>query len=478
MVNIVYFCLRSTVVMPVCFNNVFDFFKYNPIINMFSSEKKMYLRLIPVLLGLPLFSNAQQPKLLPLQEAVSLARAHSSQLKADSLQMLISRSQVSGSAALQMPQLVVNSTFQRLSNNIEPYTISLPSGSFQINPQILSQSYNALQLSQLLYSGGKVRNNTRALQKESQAVQSDYRRSILSIDQQITDLWYNLYNARASEKLILANIEVLKKKREDVEAFRLQGIVLENDVLKIDLSVTTLRSGLADIVALSGTLNYTVCLLTGIDPNTPIEIPDNYMQGLTSIAALNTYMDAALLNRPEFESFKLRNDAAVYRVKAAKADYLPTLNMVASYNYDKPNQRIIPNLSQFNYSALAGLTFSWKISSFYTNRSHVNESRYLAAQLQASTQLAKENIQKEVNTCYLEYRKTLEKLTLVKTELEQATENYRVEQNKLNAQTTTPTDFLIANTAMLQAQLNVATSKANAGLAYYKLMIATGNLHN
>jgi len=445
---------------------------------MFSTQKKMYQRLILFLLVLPAFSMAQQSKLLQLNEAVTLARLHSSQLRADSIQQLIGQSQVSQSAASKLPQLMLSATFQRLSNNIEPFTISLPTGSFQINPQILNQSYNAVQLTQLLYNGGRARNNTKALQKEAGAARSDYQKSMLQLDQQVIDLWFNLYNARASEKIVLANIESLRKKRADVESFRLQGIVLENDVLKIDLSVTNLRSSLADLASLSGSLNYNICLLTGIDPDLLIEIPDNYIMPATVINPLQNYMDAALSGRPEFKSFKLRSDAANYRVKAAKADYFPMLNLIGSYNYDKPNQRMIPNLNQFNYSALAGLSLSWKISSLYTNHSRVTESRLMAIQLDNNIQSAKENIQREVNTNYLEYKKTLAKITLVQTELEQATENYRVEQNKLNAQTTTPTDFLIANTALLQAQLNVATAKANAGLAYQKLLHSTGETAN
>ena len=373
---------------------------------------------------------------------------------------------------------MLTSTFQRLSNNIQPFSISLPTGSFQINPQILNQSYNTVQLTQLLYNGGKTRNSTKALQKEAGAAKSDYQKSILNLDQQVIDLWFNLYNARASEKIVLANMESLRKRRDDLETFRLQGIVLENDVLKIDLSVTTLRSSLADLASLSGSLNYNICLLTGIDPDIIIHIPDDYIQPSTLIAPLNTYMEAALSGRPEFNSFKLRSDAAAYRIKTARANYLPMLNLIGSYNYDKPNQRIVPNLSKFNYSALAGLSFSWKISSLYTNQAHVTESRLESIQLDHNLQFAKERIQQEINTCYLDYKKTLDKMVLVQTELAQAIENYRVEQNKLNAQTTTPTDFLIANSSLLQAQLNVAAAEANAGLAYHKLLKATGEITN
>lgn len=423
---------------------------------------------------LPVLSLAQQTKSLPLQEALALARQHSSRLRADSLQYSIAATKVSQISANALPQVSLNATFQRISNNITPFSIALPTGSFEINPQILNQSYNAVQLTQLLYSGGKVTYGKQAAKKEQEAAQADYAGGMLELDKQVTDLWFNLYNAKASEKIVLTNIEALSKKRDDLETYRLQGIVLANDVLKIDLSVTSLRSGLADITSLAGSLNYNLCLAMGIAPETIITIPDEYLQEVAAADPLQTYMDAALAKRPELKGFQLRSEAAAYRVKAAKADYYPTLNLIGNYNYDRPNQRIIPNVGRFDYSAYAGVNLAWRISSLYTNRARVAESRISAVQLGSNMQQTRENIQSEVNSHYLEYRKTLDKMSLIKTELAQATENYRVEQNRLDAQTTTPTDFLDANARLLQAQLNLATARANAELAYRKLIQATG----
>jgi len=438
------------------------------------SSKNMIFRCIPIWLLLPLLSRAQQLRRLPLQEAVQLARQHSSRLSADSLQYRMAETKVSQTSANALPQVNLNASYRRLSDNIPPFIITLPAGSFNINSQILDQSFNSVQLTQLLFSGGKVTNGTRAFKKEAEAARSDYNKSVLDIEQQVTDLWFNLYNAKASQKVILSNIEALGKRREDQETFRVQGIVLANDVLQIDLSVTRLRSNLADISTLANALNYNLCIVMGIDPATDIEIPDEYLHPVAAVESLQSYVNAALSQRAELKSFKLRSEASSYRIKAAKADYFPTLSLVGNYNYDRPNQRIIPNVGRYDYSWYGGVNLAWKLSSFYTNHSQVRENKLSAIQLKSSTQQATENIQVEVSNNYQEYKKTLDKMTLVQTEVEQATENYRVEQNKLNAQTTTPTDFLDANTKLLQAQLNLATARANAELAYRKLIRSTG----
>lgn len=441
---------------------------------MFSSFTRLGVILALLLTVLPYLCQAQQPRLLTLDEAILLARGHSSQLKTDSLQLAMAQNRITQAKSAALPQFNLNATYQRLSNNITPFVISLPEGSFAINPQILNQSYNAVQLTQLLFAGGKARYGIRAIQKEAQAQQADYGKSILEQEYTTTDLWFNLYNARVSRKLIQANIETLKGKRNDLDEFRKQGLVLENDVLKIDLSVTTLGSALADINSLVESLNYNLCIITGIDPTTALEIPDTFLHPVTQIQPLSNYMDAALTGRGEIKAFELRNEAAQYRIKVTKADYFPTLNLIGSYNYDRPNQRIIPNVNSFNYSAYIGLSLNWRISSLYTNQARLQESRLGAYQLESNFQLVKEGMQMEVNTNYQEYKKTLEKGKLIRTELDQAQENFRVEQNKLNAQTTTPTDFLDSNLRLLQAQMNLATATANTELAYHKLIKSTG----
>jgi len=426
------------------------------------------------ILLIPVFAYAQQTKTMELQDAINLAHLNSSQLKADSIQSKIAETHIAQLKSAVMPQVSINSVFQRMTDNIVPFTISLPNGSFQINPQILNQSYNSLQLSQLLYSGGKIRNSSRSLNKELAATRSDFQRSVLSLEQEVTDLWFNLYNVRESQKIIIENIKTLGERRNDLEKARIQGIVLENDVLKLDLQITELRSSLSDLNSSAATLNYTLCIVTHTDPSTTIEIPQQFIKETIKLRSLEEYIEDAVVKRPELNSLRLRTESAAYRIKSAKADYLPTINLIGSFAYDNPTQRVIPNVAKFDYTGLAGINFSWKISSLYNNRSKVSENRLAVLQLQNNSQQLKENIQKEVNSLYMACIKTTEKITLTQTELEQATENFRVEGNKLNAQTTTPTDFLTANTKLIQAKLNLATAKANAELAYRKLIQSTG----
>jgi outer membrane protein TolC len=89
--------------------------------------------------------------------------------------------------------------------------------------------------------------------------------------------------------------------------------------------------------------------------------------------------------------------------------------------------------------------------------------------------LVMEGIQMEVNADYNNYLQLTEKIKIATKEVELATENFRVEQNRFSNNTTTPTEFLTANTQLVQSKINYTTATANAGLAYKKLLKSTNS---
>ena len=434
--------------------------------------------LLWAILLVPMYTQAQQVRQLTLKEAVALAKENSNQLRTDSLQIAISKQQTKQQASAMLPQLQLNASYRRLSNNITPFTITLPDASFQINPQILDQSYNSIQLTQNLYQGGRLKNMHKSLQKVQESSELDFQQSQLNIEDQVVGLWYHLHNAHLSKEILNENIETLKKKEEEMDLKKNQGIVLANDVLKISLSITNLQSSLKDVEELEASLNYTLCIATGLEVNTSIETPETEVVVPQDQTSVEDFITDAITHRPDIQSLTLQKEASLYRVKASKAGYLPVLQLMGSFSYDRPNQRIIPNVAEFNYSAYAGVGLSWNLSSFYTNQHNVKESQLAHAQITESIQLVKDHIEIEVQNKYLAYKKMQEKIALAEKALEQAEENFRVEQTKLDTQIATTTDFLEANTYLLQAELNLTTAKANAALAYQQLQIAASHTLN
>jgi len=413
--------------------------------------------------------SAQTTVLLSLEEAIQLASKHNLQLKVDSAQVEILNAKILQVSNLKKPQVGLNLNYTRISNNVTPFSVGFPTGEVTLNPQILNQSYNSLQLKQLIWNGKKIAYGLEASKKELAAASFDLQKNKINNTYNVTALWYNLYLLKTSKKIIEANIKVLNGNKQDLVNFVNQGIAIDNDVLKIDLAITNLESNLSNISNSITALNFNLCIYTGLPINTTLELPELPENNAVVNTEMDSYIAEALSNRLELKSIKAYTEAAEVGLKLARSNYLPTLSAIASGNYNMPEQRVFPNQPKFKPTWFLGVNMNWSLSELYTNKAKVLESQKSIEKVRSSYNLASEGIMIEVNMAYTEYLQAAQAIVNAKKEVEQATENFRVEQNRLTASTTTPTNFLDANTKLLQAQLNLNAANANTQLAYKKL---------
>jgi outer membrane protein TolC len=85
-----------------------------------------------------------------------------------------------------------------------------------------------------------------------------------------------------------------------------------------------------------------------------------------------------------------------------------------------------------------------------------------------------DQVKLQVNKSYLDLLSSQKKVEVNAKAVEQANENYRITKNKYNNALATTTDLLDADVAQLQAKLNYVFSKADAVVAYNKLLQVAG----
>jgi outer membrane protein len=436
----------------------------------FKTKLILALWLIPLLSGF-----SQERRSLELDEAIKMGIAHSKQLELDRIQQQINQSKVQQGIDAKLPQVSLNMSYIRLSDNITPFRVAFPTGEVTLNPQILNQSYNSLNVRQLLWAGGKVKDATKLQSLENQAVLFDSEKNKADVSYNITTLWYNLFTVNQTVKLLNTNIESLRSQKRDLENFEKQGIVLKNDILKIDLGITNLESSVIEVKNTQNLLNYNLCILMGIDPQTKLEIPEKLNLITSEVASNEQFINKAIANRPELKSFGIRQQQADLATKITHANYLPTLSAGGRINYDLPNQRLFPNEAKYTGTWDVGLFLSWNISELFINKERLKESKFAISKLNTAYEQAKEGIMMEVNADYNNYLQAKQKIVNTEKAIEQATENLRVERNRLASNVSNATEFLTANNQLVQAQINHTTAIANTELAYRKLLKSTAS---
>lgn len=437
-------------------------------------KEKFIRKILLTLIGIGIIfhhqTKAQTIRVLTLEEAISLGIAHSKSIQLDSFNLQLSNSKILQNTQSKLPQIGLNLSYIRISDNITPFRVNFPTGEVTLNPQILNQSYNSLQIRQLLWAGGKVKYGNELLTLDKKAIYFDIQKNKNDVAFNLTTLWYNLFTIKQSKKIILANIELLNNQKRDAKNFVKQGVILENDLLKIELAITNLESNFSEISTTENLLKYNLGILTGLGTKTEIDISETLPIIEQEGDNLNQYLEKAFQNRAELKGLFLRKEQANIGQKIAQSNFLPIFSALGSVNYNMPNQRVFPNVASLTGTWNVGVSLNWNLTDLYTNKEKVKESNLSYLKMNSVIEQAKEGIELEVNADYNNYLQAKQKIELAKKSVEQATENFRVEQNKFQTNTTTSTEFLTANTLLLQAKINLTTAIANSGLAYRKLL--------
>ena len=421
--------------------------------------------------------TAEGNRVLSLAEAVQLALATSKDVKRNEATQRQAAARVQQAKDGVVPDVQLSSTFLRLSNNVTPFRVTLPgAGEVALNPQVLSQSYNSLQVRQLLWAGGKVRLGIQAARREQKATQAEADLYRLLAADHVTAIWYDLYTLNASERILRENVKLLHDRRRELNNLERQGVVLKIDGLKIDLAISRLESSLADVRSGQAINGFNLALATGLPTTTVFAPSEAALPAAQALPPLADYQREALAFRPELKALSLRREAALVGQRIVRSNTLPVLSFGGTVDYNRPNLRVFPAQAEFKATSSVFANLTWDVGNLYANRAKAAETRFGLEQLSTDLEQLNEGIQIEVNASYRAYEQALEKIRVAEKAIIQAQENFRVEQNRFKASTITPADFLDANTQLIQARLDLTTAQANAELARWKLLKSTGRL--
>jgi outer membrane protein TolC len=190
------------------------------------------------------------------------------------------------------------------------------------------------------------------------------------------------------------------------------------------------------------------------------------------LKTIEDYEQMALTNRQDIKALDYREKSAATAVKIAKGDYYPSLALTAGYvAIDIPKFLTVTNALN------VGVGVKYTLSSLWKTNSRVQQAKAREQQLAANVAMLDDEVRLSINKAYQDYLSGAKKIEVYNKALEQATENFRINQNKYNNSLLTLTDLLDADVAQLQARLNLTYAKADLLLAYQTLLQKAGLLN-
>lgn len=417
-------------------------------------------------------ANAQEKKNLSLDEAVQLGIQNSKNLKIDAAKIEEATADLLEAKNRQLPELKVSGSYMYLpiKPNVNIKLGGSASGAAG-GPEIHQVVYGSANLSVPIYSGGRIKYGIQSAKYLVEASKLSTENDKTAIAYNVAQAYNNLFKANQSIKVFEENLNASQKRDETFLKMENNGLIARNDRLKANLQTSNIELQLLEAKNNYNIANINMDLLLGLPETTEIEVDQNYIEEGSEVKPVDFYVNEARENRKDLQALVQQRKAAELGTKAAKAENLPSIAFTGGY--------VAADIPKFLtvYNAInVGVGISYNLSNIWKENSSLRQSQAREKQLAATDELLNDNIKLDVNREYQNTDFSKKRIAVFEKSAEQANENFRITKNKYDNGLATMTELLDADAAQIAANVGVINAKADAALAYRKLLQTTGTL--
>jgi outer membrane protein TolC len=436
--------------------------------------KRVLLRLVALLslmLAAPLRARAEQSLSLP--DCIDLAlKQNPAVLKAqEELRRTRGAKVEAWSAAV--PNVTATAQYRRIDDN---FIDQFPGGSQIFGNQ--TEPWSAqVEVTQALYSGGRILAAIRAAKYSDQIAVLDFERAVAETILSVRRTFYEILLAKAQVAVREQSVTLLEQQLTDTQHRFDVGAVPRFNVLRAEVELANARppliraqnnlrlarEALVTLLAIDaapGTADFTPITLTG------------ELRFESSDWTLSNALVQALVHRPELQQAGKQVIVAKQGVKIAQAGYKPDIELFGDYGIR--NSTFSDEVDESLHGWTIGARATWYLFDGLLTHGKVTQARaqYRQAQLEADD--TRRRVELEVRQAYSDYRQALELIEAQKKTVEQGEESLRLAEARFRAGTGTQLDVLSAQTALTEARSNEAQSLYDYNVAVATLERVTG----
>ena len=427
-----------------------------------------------IFLSISLQMTAQETKTLGLDEAINLSLQNSKQIKIN--QAKIEEASAASKEALEkkLPDAKISGSYLRLNSanvDIKAKSNNSSGSGTGESPKVTQALFGALNISLPIYNGGRIRYGIESAKFLEKATLLDAEDDKDEVIQNTLEAFANLFKATTAVRLVKENLTEAQLRTKDLSNMEKNGLLARNDLLKAQLQESNTELSLLDAENNRQLATINMDLMLGLPTNIELVLDTTGIQKKDDSRVLEDFINSALSNRKDMAAIDLRKKAAESGVKSVKSELYPGLTLTGGYIAAD-----IPNVFSVTNAMDIGLGITYNISSLWKNKSKMQQAQARVKQLGFTESLMDDNIRMQVNKSYLSLLSNRKKIEVYAKAMEQAQENYRIVKNKFNNSLATTTDLLDADLAQLQAKLSYTLARADAFVAYHKLLQTAGIL--
>lgn len=266
--------------------------------------------------------------------------------------------------------------------------------------------------------------------------------------------YYSVLKAQKLLGVAEQKITQIAAQKDVAENFYEVGMSPLNDLLEAQASLANARQ---DFIVAKNNLEiaksqFNIVLRRRV--NAPVEIQD-ILDYAPLVHDIEYCLSAARENRLEITVADLEVEIAEKEVTLAKKDYFPSINLTGKYTrigdkYDVDGGEGISDAASWNIQATA----QWDFWEWGRTTYGIREKLHRLSQAQYRRSELLDNIDLAVKTAFLRTKESEQNIITVEKAIEQAKENFRINQERFKEQVATTTDVLDAQTLLSDTLTN------------------------
>jgi outer membrane protein TolC len=281
---------------------------------------------------------------------------------------------------------------------------------------------------------------------------------------QVTEAYYRVLQAMRMAEVAQKSVDNIDSQVKRAQAFFRAGTVGRNDVLRAELGLAAAKQRLIQANGAVVLARGQLARLLGLPPESPIEPADKIAEAPPGpVVPATEAENRAVTDRLELKEVARRIEQAEGSIRLAKSKMLPQVNAVANYTHTAGSAFVTPN------AWFIGGTASWDLWEGGGTYYGIDESKARLAQALSARRKAEDMIRLETRSAHVSATTADQALHVARDAVEQAEENFRIEQKRYESGDNTSFD-------VLDAENQLTTARGQLQAATYDSLIAQSNL--
>jgi outer membrane protein len=330
-----------------------------------------------------------------------------------------------------------------------------------------------VEVTQPIFAGGKILSNYQINKIGENVSRMNEMTTIQDIVRDVKEAYFNILKSERILDVAKQSVEQLKAHRDTAQSFYDVGIIPKNDLLFAEVE---LASGTQELVKAENGVQLAKALFNTVlrrDINAPVAVEDILMYKPFE-KNLEECLKTAVEKRSEVKAYALGVEQSQKVVTLAQSDFYPSINLVGNYSKYGDEADVSGSTYHDQQDWYVMAIASWNFWEWGKTKHSVDANKSKLRQAEAALINVKDRVALEVKSAYLSLLEAEKLIFVAKKAIEQAEENFRINQERYKEQVATSTDVIDAQTLLTKTKSDYFNALSEYNIALSRLERSMG----